>query len=185
LQRDLDLLGIEWTNQMPLDMKNTEVMVSEVYTGPDKLIIEDLMLDVKKNPLIDIISNLIASMCLTRDVQKTFNEKLRKDLFVLNESTFAYLLQYSTEVAARNVLDDKKISKNLWSVETIPRDTLFYGLVIVSESKSEVEFNSDTLLNEFSDKVSDTYIQFGGYETIGYGWCATDVITKDVLKDIL
>lgn len=186
LQRDLDLLGIEWTNQISLNMKNTEVMVSESYTGPDKIIIEDLMLDVKKNPLIDVVSNLIASICLTKDVQKASNEKLKKDLFILNESTFAYLLQYSTEVVARNVLDEeKKTSNNLWSVEIIPRDTLFYSLIIVSEGKSEEAFDTDTLLNEFSDKVSDTYIQFGGYETIGYGWCATDFITQDMLRDIL
>lgn len=62
---------------------------------------------------------------------------------------------FALPVIARNVLDDKGISKNLWYEEIVPHKSIFYTAIIQDDSKEQYEPKS--------------LVQFGGKSSIGYG----------------
>ena len=68
--------------------------------------------------------------------------------------------EFSLPVQARNVLDEKGISENLWYEEVVPHKSIFHLVIVTSEEEN--------LLNPYLDgKV----IQFGADASIGYGLC--------------
>jgi CRISPR-associated protein Cmr4 len=90
--------------------------------------------------------------------------RLATQVVVLHDNDFAWFARYGLAVQARNVLDEKKTSKNLWYEETIPADTLFYTLL--------AERQSDTLAAVKQLLNNHPYLQVGGNETVGMGWFA-------------
>ena len=64
----------------------------------------------------------------------------------------------SLPVIARNALDDRGISKNLWYEEYVPHHSVFYMIIITPGEENRL----DTLIN---DKV----VQFGADASIGFG----------------
>ena len=91
-------------------------------------------------------------------------KRLAAQLVVLHDDDFAWFARYGLAVQARNVLDEKKISKNLWYEETIPPDALFYTLL--AERQSGVLATTKRLFD------GHPYLQVGGNETVGMGWFA-------------
>ena len=80
-----------------------------------------------------------------------------------------WFARYGLAINARNQLDDeKKTSKNLWYEETIPPDSLFYCLLAERGSNA-----LESMKPLFKDRP---YLQAGGNETVGYGFCLTKVI---------
>jgi CRISPR-associated protein Cmr4 len=90
--------------------------------------------------------------------------RLATQVVVLHDNDFAWFARYGLAVQARNVLDEKKTSKNLWYEETIPADTLFYTLL--------AERQSGTLAAVKQLFNNHPYLQVGGNETVGMGWFA-------------
>ncbi len=186
LRRDLDLLGLEFAVDIPARIDSSKILSTSTYKGPTRIVIEDLMLEVTKNPEVDRLANVFASICLGRNSHKVLRTKLQQDLFVLSEPHFQHLVEFGTEVLARNQLDlDTKTSNNLWSIELIPRDTLFYSILIAEDSRSGQGQTAEILLQELTSKLSGKHVQLGGNETLGHGWCASTILTIDSLKGIL
>jgi len=91
------------------------------------------------------------------------------DVYVVHEDIFKYLILNATQIIARNKLDKKKISENLWYEEALPADTILYSFVLPSvATNGEI----DTLRDFLDGKV----IQVGGGETVGYGICKINLI---------
>ncbi len=67
--------------------------------------------------------------------------------------------KYDLPVIARNVLDDKGISKNLWYEEFVPHESIF-GLIILTPEDMD---------DEFKRLLTSEPVQFGGNASIGYG----------------
>jgi len=68
-------------------------------------------------------------------------------------------------VRARNELSDTKQSKNLWYEEILSVDTLFYFLRIARGGE-------DTHLKTLQRLMkASPYLQIGGHESVGEGWC--------------
>lgn len=97
-------------------------------------------------------------------------ERLEKQLVILHDDDFAYFARYGLQVNARNVLDEKKTSQNLWYEETLPPDSLFYSLLIARPGK---EGALDRIGELFRERP---YLQVGGNETLGQGWCAVALV---------
>lgn len=91
--------------------------------------------------------------------------RLRQQLVVVSDDSFAWFARYGLSVNARNVLDEQnKTSRNLWYEETVPPDSLFYWLLAE---------RSDGALERIKVLFSEhPYIRVGGNETIGHGWFA-------------
>lgn len=100
----------------------------------------------------------------------TVRERLEKQLVILHDDDFAYFARYGLQVNARNVLDNKKTSDGLWYEETLPPDSLFYSLLIARPGKEEGLGHIRELFDE------RPYLQVGGNETIGQGWCAVALV---------
>jgi len=66
---------------------------------------------------------------------------------------------------ARNSLDDKGISKNLWYEEIVPYTSRFYFFVLAPEDDGDYEAFRDAIAKD------GVFVQFGGNASVGYGYC--------------
>jgi CRISPR-associated protein Cmr4 len=95
-------------------------------------------------------------------------ERLGKQIAIMNDADFRWYADNALPVNARNVLDDAKISKNLWYEETLPVDTLLYAALPPRGSLTNDAANRYSALKQ---KLTDSpYLQIGGNETVGHGW---------------
>lgn len=99
--------------------------------------------------------------------------RLPSQLVVLNDYDFVHFARYGLSVHVRNKLDNKKTSENLWTEECLPPDTLLYTMLLARP-------NGEKHLNETIQYLQQKpYIQIGGNETVGQGWCILSVAGKE------
>ncbi len=159
-QRDCLLMG-----------DKSEFMVSGLTTGEalgkkgGRLFLEELSFTVTKDEdLIKKIVDIIGPLFL----HQSLRDRLAEQVIVINDDDMKHIATSGLQVNARNVLDEKtKTSKNLWYEETIPADSLFYSLIIARPHRQGMEMSA--MQEMFANKP---YLQVGGNETIGQGWCA-------------
>ncbi len=103
--------------------------------------------------------------------------RLKERIIVLHDDDFAWFATNGLAVQARNVLNEKKTSTNLWYEETLPPETLMYALL--------AERNSDAgSLKPIQDIFQNrSYLQVGGNETVGQGWFNVNWIEKEQTKE--
>ena len=100
-----------------------------------------------------------------------------KEIELLNESfkmlEDVELRDMALPVLARNQLEDG-ISNNLWYEQVVPHKSIF--IFAVSSESAEI-------LNSFAEVVKEnSYIQFGGNASIGYGLCKIEEIGRNYPK---
>lgn len=97
---------------------------------------------------------------------ESLKNRLLEQLVVINNDEFAYFAKYGLEIRARNKLNSEtKSSENLWYEECLPADTLLYTLFLPRLG------DKDLLEKVWGSFTERPYIQIGGNETIGQGWC--------------
>lgn len=185
LRRDLSLVGSGIDIETLPEFDASKVLTTTSYAGSKRAVIEDLVYEGTKDARVDTLAKIMASLCLNRASQKMLHDKLTRDLMILTEARFRHHVEYGAEVRTRNKLSDEKTSENLWSMELIPRDTLFYSLVMAEDSRSDDTLSADNLLSLLVTELSQGYIQVGGNETLGHGWSATSIHSVESLRDIL
>lgn len=158
-KRDLLLTGhtIGW--QVPIIQPATpgDVLIADLPEN-STLFLEEFAFTVRNHPALTEIANDIAPL-MAHDSARA---RLRDHLAIISDKDFGYFAQFGLPVYARNELNDNKISKSLWYEESLPTDSLLYYLVL-SESDS---------LEHFIEHIkSSPYIQLGGNESIGQGFC--------------
>ena len=166
-RRDLKRAGLTSKLMLPniesiLDKKS----VLAVADG-EHLFLEERRFAINGQPPDELVDALKPLMLHEETAQR-----LHKQLVVLHDDAFAWFARYGLAIQARNVLDEKKKSENLWYEETLPPDTLMYALVA---SRNGTPTND--LKSIFSD--DDPYLQVGGNETVGHGWFAVTVHSAD------
>ena len=92
--------------------------------------------------------------------------RLKERLVLLNDHDFAWFARNGLAVQARNVLDERKRSTNLWYEETLPPDTLMYTVLAERGSAAGI---AAAIRPAFERRP---YLQVGGNETVGQGWFA-------------
>ncbi|MGB4503678.1 MAG: type III-B CRISPR module RAMP protein Cmr4 [Syntrophaceticus sp.] len=169
-QRDLALAGFDTlTFDIPVVEQNQAVAA---VSGD--LYLEELSFRVLSNKeMISDICQVLSDLVSHQSVK----ERLMKQVVIINDDDFKYFARFGLPVNARNVLDDNtKISKNLWYEETVPPDTLFYTLIIPRQGQEE-------LLNKVQQIFTKRpYLQVGGNETVGQGWCVVSWLAKEGSK---
>lgn len=186
LKRDLSIIDTELDIDIPSSIDGETVLVTTRAEKKSRVVVEDLMLDAKPDDAVDTLADQLAGICFGRSAHKMVREKFKRDLMVLSEGQFQHLLQLGTQVVARNVLDETtKKSENVWYMELIPRDTLFYSPIMAEDSRKGEKQKAEELLDVLHDAMALGYIQVGGNETLGHGWCATTVHLAESLSDIL
>lgn len=157
--RDLLLTGHSSTWRVPNIRPATpgDVLIADL-PETSTLFLEEFAFTVRSHPALTEIANDIAPL-MAHDSARA---RLATHLAIISDSDFSYFAQYGLPVNARNQLDDHKTSKNLWYEESLPTDTLLYYLVL-SESDS---------LDDFTKHIqASPYVQLGGNESIGQGFC--------------
>jgi CRISPR-associated protein Cmr4 len=143
------------------------------------LVLEDLSFQAVPDPQWGATAQRIASMLPSGAEHSYHRGKLACHLAVLHDDDFGYLVQHATPVTARIVLkDETKTTDNLWYEESIPADTLFYCLVKPEQPRAAHGSltSAAAIGNKFEDLVGKQYLQIGGNETVGHGWCAIRLV---------
>ena len=128
--------------------------------------LEELSFAVEDHPKAKKAAEIFNALWAHESLKKRCHEQL----LILNDEEFAYFARYALAVQAHNVLaEGTKKSENLWYAETLPPDSLLYTTVLVRRSQAAALTNTAQWLKDRG------YLQLGGGETTGLGWCATAV----------
>jgi CRISPR-associated protein Cmr4 len=157
-QRDMELAGFS------VSLPGLPVLLpgNAAAKGQGRLFLEELSFDIVEAD-VDGLARAITPLIR----HQTVKDRLSSSLVVVSDDEFAYFARYGLQVSARNVINDEtKTSENLWYEETLPPDSLFYALVMARWGKEQI---IDELARLFEGRP---YLQVGGNETVGQGWCA-------------
>lgn len=166
-ERDMRLAGLKVQLGVPR-LQRGEMISSNT----EPVFLEELSFAPKPNAaepnggIIKRAAQEIAKL-INQETHKSVSDRLVEQLVICSDDDFRYFARYGLEVNARNVLDDKtKTSENLWYEEVIPPDAVFYAILLARVDKED---SLAQLKEIFRDKP---YLQVGGNETVGQGWCA-------------
>lgn len=162
LQRDAQLVGKSLSFSVPAVGRGKAL----VAAGAGRLYLEELVFDVEVSPAVVAVAAAIKPFLRHVSVQN----RLHAHLVIVSDDEFRHFATSSLPVNAHNQLDDTtKESKSLWYEEALPPDTVLYTLLIPRVGH---EANLKQLIDFLNTR---TYIQLGGNETVGQGWCAMSV----------
>ena len=167
LSRDLRLCGFD----SELNSSAYGLMKGKILgKGEGKLFLEEREFDVSEEvpkELMDKLLDEIGKLIINEQTKC----RLKDQLIVMNNDDFQWFASYGLPVNARNRLDEKKKSKNLWYEESLAPDTLLYAMLF--------ERKDGTLSQIKSLFDSRPYLQLGGNETVGMGWFAVKTILEE------
>jgi CRISPR-associated protein Cmr4 len=87
------------------------------------------------------------------------------DIAILSDEMQSDVLNH-LPVIARNSLDNGQ-SENLWYEEVVPRESIFYFLVLApGQLENDTDFEKD-----FNTHLHNKFVQIGANATVGYGCC--------------
>ncbi len=161
LQRDAALAGTDII--LPeIDLQPGEVWSSKV----EQLFLEELSFTTsEKQQIIQEVAAVLKPL-ISHDSAR---DRLEKQLVICSDEDFAYFTGCALQLQAHNCLDSETktaVGGALWYAEYIPSDTLFYCLLLARSGKEDLLADCKTLF------ANNCYIQVGGSETTGCGWCA-------------
>lgn len=144
----------------------------------DALFLEEYRFSVNREDMSGLINMLAGLMAIPNAAAL-----LEKQLVVVSDNSFAHIVSHSTPVNAHISID--ALSKTvrdggLWYEETLPPETVLYLGLSASDGRREdatmtADKVLDSVLNLFADKP---WLQLGGNETVGMGWCAVQAAGK-------
>jgi CRISPR-associated protein Cmr4 len=103
-------------------------------------------------------------------------EVLQTQLALVHDDRFNHLAQFATPVNAHISIDNNTKTVRpgaLWYEETLPPDTLLYVALHAQATriKDSHKTASEILAHITDDLFKRPYLQLGGNETVGMGWC--------------
>ncbi|MBU0655544.1 MAG: type III-B CRISPR module RAMP protein Cmr4 [Gammaproteobacteria bacterium] len=184
-QNDAQRFGMNLTFAIPTvtDTATTTPALVPQQPANAKLFLEEYRFDTNLRDLTDII-DAIASLMRVDDAKPVLQEQL----VIVSNDMFAHLCQHATPVNAHIAIDSEKktvLKGQLWYEETLPPETLLYvGLSANSVRKPKTETvdlskdeSAQWVLNAVTGLFADKpWLQVGGNETVGMGWCAVTTV---------
>lgn len=109
------------------------------------------------------------------------NEEVAEKLTIVSDDQFTLLCRAAIPVNAHIAIDNKtKTVKRgaLWYAESLPAETLLYSIVGAQQSRNHKQkLTANEVLSEFKGQLfAQPYLQLGGNETTGMGWCKVQLI---------
>ncbi len=176
-------LNVELDSALLAKLEDTSALIpNQTTTG--SLFLEEYRFDTKNHN----VDNLIAAINQLMKFDAT--NALQEQLVIVSDNMFAHLCQHATPVNAHIAIESEtKTVKGgaLWYEETLPPETLLYvGLAASNVRKPKTDKLSIELpenesaqwvLNAVVDLFKDKpWLQIGGNETVGMGWCAVKAL---------
>ncbi len=203
LKRDLDLAGVTLSNVNLAGAAGHAINDGQAFvpgnTLTNPLLLEELRFTVTNNDAhAESAAKAIAA--LTSSGAGFDSSRLA----LISNDDFTYLVKNATQVSARIALNERKTTTggegNLWYEETLPPETILYALIF-SNKPRRVESDKESsggraesggggqgngaeikdaagVAKAVSDLFpeGDPYLQVGGNETVGQGWCCTRIV---------
>jgi len=164
---DRNMLGDKKSVELPRPADN-EAVTAE---GDGTIFLEEFQFDQKaKNldMLIDVLDEVM---------EGDQKEALKKQLVIVSDDMFAHLSRYATPVNAHIAIENStKTVKDgaLWYEESLPPETILYSLLIANASRKDgdAETQANIIRKNIMEHLKENdYLQIGGNETVGMGWC--------------
>jgi len=157
LKRDMQMMGQAASFEVPAPQPQQVIGTNE----------EDIFLEEFKFTQIAGLSD-----ALVEALEKFGAEGLKAQLLVMHDDDFAWFAKNATAITPHIAINSEtKIVKNsaLWYEESLPSDALLYTMLM---GKTEDDVAKITGMFE-GDK---RFIQIGGNETVGMGWCSVQEV---------
>jgi len=181
---DSKRLGLPEDFEIPELNDNAEESMAIVHSGVqaspagDKqslhstdIFLEEYRFQTRQQDLSPIIAALTQLM-----QRENAGQALQKQLVIVSDDSFAHLVNHATPVNAHIALDAlTKTTKGgaLWYEETLPPETLLYLCLSANAArdKNGTQSAADILAKVLGLFDKAPYLQLGGNETVGMGWC--------------
>lgn len=185
LQRDLRLVGMAARLAGDGPPPGQAVAGSRQFGGRP-LVLEDLSYTVSIDHRWAAVATELAGLLPAGDAHRVYRDRFRDHLVLLSDDDFAYCVQHATEVSARIKLNERKTTSgdggNLWYEETLPADCLLYTLLRAEQPRTRngpLSSSRDVRARLLSLLEGEPgFLQVGGNETVGHGWCALRVVEQ-------
>ncbi|MDD2466502.1 MAG: type III-B CRISPR module RAMP protein Cmr4 [Desulfobulbus sp.] len=176
LQRDTRLIGMtepDWKTAAIQGEKETVLVLSgSGFTDP--LVLEEIQFKIK---------DLAGDTNVQSSIQKILHKDAEFDparLVIVPDEDFTYMVNHATQIATRIKLNDQKTTTggdgNMWVEETLPPETILYGLAVCHAPRMNGQVGgADHVAQHLEALANDNYLQIGGNETVGQGWCCIKV----------
>jgi len=174
LVRDAQRLGVKSVQDITLpDIADDVALVAGQNTGD--LFLEEYRFKTEFQDLTVLcdLVNQLTGIAIT---------DLTEQLVIVSNNQFKYLAKYATPVTPHIAIDnDKKTVKTgaLWYEETLPPETVLYFALSAHRSRAkDTDIKAEQILNSITQDLfgSSPYLQIGGNETVGMGWCKVTVV---------
>ena len=182
LRRDATRLGITLNFVIPEPEAEHAFQVASTVAN-DYLFLEEYRYKLKK---IDKPDDLVNSLHSLSGIDK---DHLNKQLVIVDNDQFNYLSRYATPVTTHIAIDNthKTVKPGaLWYEESLPAETVLYCLLSASKARvKEGSVEAEQILNCITVDLlgaSSPYLQIGGNETVGMGWCKVQVFNQEACQ---
>ena len=104
-------------------------------------------------------------------------KRLKDQLVIVSDDLFAHIAQFATPVTPHIAIDNatKTVKPGaLWYEETLPPETVLYLTLATSRTRRKgADIDAATLMTHTLSlfPAERAYLQLGGNETTGMGWC--------------
>jgi CRISPR-associated protein Cmr4 len=161
----------------PAREQETRHESAHICNQPDKLFLEELSFTMLPGDLGTIIQ-FLAQFMAGGDAPRS----LGKQLVIVHDDIFSHLARFATPVAAHIAIDNtrKTVKRGaLWYEETLPPETVLYSCLSAQRSRKDGSTKDATrVLGHITQDLilERPYLQLGGNETVGMGWCQVKVV---------
>ena len=105
-----------------------------------------------------------------------FANDLLNQLVIVRNDDFAHLVKHATPITPHIALDSSTksvIGGALWYEETLPPETVLYVCLVANDARQkDSKFSAEQVMQSITDLFKTRpYLQVGGNETVGMGWC--------------
>ena len=174
LTRDLSISGSSELPTVPDVEKDHAACVADspLIASQNRLMLEEFEFSRSCDMDAKEIADWIAYNAIE---DKGTAKRLCSHLAILHDDDFTHFVRNATEVVARVGLDyDTKTvrDKALFYEEYLPTETLFYSLVLCSNSRLKSKPSSAADILQWLRCQAPQTLQIGGGETVGKGFCA-------------
>lgn len=153
---------------------------------PDQSVGDDLFLEEYRFSVTQQdLSALIASLSKLMGPRPQEAEALlQKQLVIVSDDSFTHIVRHATPVNAHISIDSvTKLVRDgaLWYEETLPPETLLYVGVSANDGRkagTAATFPAAQVLEHVNDLFkTKPWLQLGGNETVGMGWCSVTTMS--------
>jgi CRISPR-associated protein Cmr4 len=173
-KRDASRLGIAGFDFAVPQVTDAQARVAK---GMGDLFLEEYRFTLHEDSAVKGIAESLARLLSRERVESELTERLT----LISNDLFTHLARSATPVNAHIALDSETktvIDGALWYEETLPPETVLYAPILANNSrKKDFTLSAMDVLGKVAGLFGDRpWLQLGGNETVGMGWCAVHVL---------